>query len=160
MTEGLLTACTPFPEQPPAIADYQAARIADTTMVDAPAPWDLGALSDDLVVPLDSWLDEVCRWLNSTFAWQPYQVIPPCWRDHGQIAYEVAALAFARSDAMCAAASTVSWHEQLDRFVQRMNTMLGRSGDECRAGRHADRPARYQLGSWQIDGNRPNSETI
>ncbi|MFF3554606.1 hypothetical protein ACFYXL_14495 [Streptomyces tsukubensis] len=150
---GTATAWAPFPEQPPMVAEYQAARITDTAMVDAPAPWDLGVLPVELATELDSWIDAVCRWLNSTYAWQSPTVIPPCWRQHGQIAYEVAALAFARSDALCAAGSTVAWHEQLDRFVQRMHSGLGRSGDDCRAGRHGPRPARYSIDAWHGYGD-------
>ncbi|MFD5553773.1 hypothetical protein ACFWIA_08025 [Streptomyces sp. NPDC127068] len=149
MTESVPNAWAPFPDQPPAVAEYQVARITDPAKVGAPAPWDLGALPVELVTELDHWLDAVCRWLNSTYAWQSHQVIPPCWRGHGQIAYEVAALAFARADALCAAGSTVGWHEQLDRAVQRMNSGLGRAGDDCRAGRHGPRPARYLVDAWQ-----------
>ncbi|MEV6396186.1 hypothetical protein AB0M39_15655 [Streptomyces sp. NPDC051907] len=40
------------------------------------------------------------------------------------------------------------WHEQYDRFLTRMHKALGKAGDECRVGRHEDRPARFQLAAW------------
>ncbi|WP_406147272.1 hypothetical protein [Streptomyces anulatus] len=40
------------------------------------------------------------------------------------------------------------WHEQYDRFLTRMQKALGRPGDECRAGRHENRPSRFQLAAW------------
>ncbi|GAA3162309.1 MULTISPECIES: hypothetical protein [Streptomyces] len=137
----------PFPELPSALAEYVAARAAEEVPT-GPSPWDIGALPEDLRGSLDDWLGAVCRWLNRTYAWQPHQVIPPCWSEHEGLAYEVASLAFARSDAFSEAVSSVVWHEQCDRFIARMNAALGRAGDACRSGRHDDRPARFQLAAW------------
>ncbi|MFE0582314.1 hypothetical protein [Streptomyces sp. NPDC058874] len=138
----------PFPEAPALILEYIAERSAEESVVDGPPPWDLGALSAELIEPMPAWLDAVCRWLNETYAWQPQDVIPPCWKKHEGLGYEIAALAFARDDAYADAGSTVVWHEQYDRFVSRMNKVLGKAGDECRLGRHEDRPARFQLAAW------------
>ncbi|QCX77854.1 hypothetical protein C9F11_21110 [Streptomyces sp. YIM 121038] len=138
----------PFPEPPALIADYIAARSAEDAVVDGPAPWDIGALTEELIEPLPEWLDAVCRWLNQTYAWQPQYVIPPCWIEHEHLPYEIAAFAFARLDAYDDAGSVVVWHEQYDRFVTRMNNMLGKAGDDCRVGKHDARPARFQLDAW------------
>ncbi|MFJ7590255.1 hypothetical protein ACIQZO_23290 [Streptomyces sp. NPDC097617] len=138
----------PFPEPPALILEYIAARSAEDSAVDGPAPWDLGALSAELIAPMPAWLDSVCRWLNWTYAWQPQDVIPPCWTKHEGLAFEIVALAFARTDAYADAGSSVIWHEQYDRFLTRMNKALGKAGDECRVGRHEDRPARFQLAAW------------
>ncbi|KOU84191.1 hypothetical protein ADK94_18895 [Streptomyces sp. XY593] len=138
----------PFPEAPALILEYIAERSAEESVVDGPPPWDLGALSAELIEPMPTWLDAVCRWLNEAYAWQPQDVIPPCWKQHEGLGYEIAALAFARDDAYADAGSTVVWHEQYDRFVSRMNKVLGKAGDECRLGRHEDRPARFQLAAW------------
>ncbi|WP_209311424.1 hypothetical protein [Streptomyces spiramenti] len=97
---------------------------------------------------MPAWLDSVCRWLNQTYAWQPQDVIPPCWRHHGNLTYEIAALAFARADAYRDAGAAIVWHEQYDRFLTRMNKVLGKAADECRVGRHGDRPSRFQLAAW------------
>ncbi len=139
----------PFPEPPALILEYIAERTAEESVVDGPAPWDLGALSAELIAPMPAWLDSVCRWLNGRYAWQPQDVIPPCWAKHEGLAYEIAALAFARGDAYMEAGSSVLWHEQYDRFLTRMNKTLGKSGDECRVGRHEERPARFQLDAWR-----------
>lgn len=138
----------PFPEPPALILEYIAERSAEESVVDGPAPWDLGALPPELIAPMPTWLDSVCRWLNVRYAWQPQDVIPPCWTKHEGLGYEIAALAFARADAFADAGSSVVWHEQYDRFVARMNRTLGKAGDECRVGRHEDRPARFQLAAW------------
>ncbi|QEU90516.1 hypothetical protein [Streptomyces kanamyceticus] len=138
----------PFPEAPALIADYLAERSAEESVAVGPAPWDIGALTAELLAPLPGWLDEVCRWLNQTYAWQPQHVIPPCWMDHEQLAYEIAAFAFARIDAYDDAGSVVLWHEQYDRFLTRMNNALGKAGDDCRVGKHDPRPARFALAAW------------
>lgn len=138
----------PFPEPPALILDYIAERSAEGSVVDGPAPWDLGSLSAELIAPMPLWLDSVCRWLNTAYAWQPQDVIPPCWKRHEALGYEIAALAFARSEAYAKAGNAVTWHEQYDRFLTRMNKSLGKAGDECRVGRHEDRPARFQLAAW------------
>ncbi|MGW4503653.1 hypothetical protein ACWENO_03345 [Streptomyces sp. NPDC004436] len=138
----------PFPEPPALILEYIAERSAEESVVDGPPPWDLGALSAELIEPMPSWLDAVCRWLNQSYAWQPQDVIPPCWKEHEGLGYEIAALAFARDDACADAGSTIVWHEQYDRFLSRMNKALGKAGDECRLGRHDARPARFQLAAW------------
>ncbi|MEN8656125.1 hypothetical protein ABCR94_37525 [Streptomyces sp. 21So2-11] len=150
----------PFPEPPVLILEYIAARSAEESVVDGPTPWDLGSLSAELIAPMPSWLDSVCRWLNWTYAWQPQDVIPPCWSKHEDLGYEIAALAFARTDAYEEAGKAVIWHEQYGRFVARMNKTLGRAGDECRVGRHEDRPARFQLAAWppQVDGSAEESQ--
>ncbi|MFD6417026.1 hypothetical protein [Streptomyces sp. NPDC060194] len=147
MTHPLLS-YEPFPEPPAPILDYIAARSADPSVAGGPAPWDLGALTPELAAPMPAWLDAVCRWLNSRYAWQPHDVIPPCWAKHEGLAYEIVALAFARADALPDAGSAVLWHEQYGRFLIRIQKALGRSGDECRAGRHEDRPSRFQLAVW------------
>lgn len=138
----------PFPEPPALILEYIAERSAEESVVDGPAPWDLGALPAELIEPMPAWLDSVCRWLNGRYAWQPQDVIPPCWTEHEGLAYEIAALAFARSDAYMDAGTTVIWHEQYDRFLTRMNKALGKAGDECRVGQHEARPSRFQLAAW------------
>ncbi|MCX4549621.1 hypothetical protein OG204_18670 [Streptomyces sp. NBC_01387] len=148
MTKNLIAGFAPFPDPPALILDYIAARSAEESVVDGPLPWDLGALPAELIAPMPAWLDTVCRWLNQTYAWQPQDVIPPCWKEHEHLSYEIAALAFARADAYEVAGSAVIWHEQYDRFVTRMNKSLGKSGDECRVGRHDERPARFQLAAW------------
>ncbi|MGW2840579.1 hypothetical protein ACWCWD_22650 [Streptomyces sp. NPDC001493] len=148
MTETL-THFEPFPEPPPLILEYIAERSTeDSVAADGPAPWDLGALSAELTEPMTPWLDSVCRWLNRTYAWQPQQIIPPCWAKHGGLAYDIAALAFARGDAYADAGSSVIWHEHLDRFFTRMNKFLGLAANECRVGQHEDCPARFQLAAW------------
>ncbi|MFE6737543.1 hypothetical protein [Streptomyces tubercidicus] len=146
----------PFPEPPALILEYIAARSAEESMVDGPAPWDLGALSAELTAPLHAWLDSVCRWLNWRYTWQPQDVIPPCWAKHEGLGYEVVALAFARIDAYADAGSSVVWHEQYERFLTRMKRALGKDGDECRVGRHDVRPARFQLAAW---GAKPSQST-
>lgn len=138
----------PFPVPPAWVSDHLIALTDEESSVDGPPPWDLGALPEELSNPVLDWLDEVCRWLNTTYAWQPQHVIPPCWKDHQGLAYGVAAFAFARSDAYAEAGSTIVWHEQYDRFLTRMNASLGKAGAECRVGRHDARPARYQLAAW------------
>ncbi|GAB2777655.1 hypothetical protein [Streptomyces daliensis] len=148
MTENPLARYAPFPEPPALIANYLAERASEQSVVDGPSPWDLGALPAELLAPMPDWLDSVCRWLNQTYAWQPHHVIPPCWAQHEHLAYEIAALAFARTDAYEDPGSTVLWHEQYDRFLTRMNNALGKTGDECRVGRHDHRPARFQLAAW------------
>ncbi|OKK02390.1 hypothetical protein AMK26_22245 [Streptomyces sp. CB03234] len=150
----------PFPEPPALILEYIAARSAEDSVVDGPAPWDLGALSPELIQPMPAWLDSVCRWLNRTYAWQPQDVIPPCWTKHEGLGYEIAALAFARTDAFADAGSVVIWHEQYDRFVARMNRVLGKAGDECRVGRHEDRPARFQLAAWPAQAPGGDEEPL
>ncbi|UNZ18183.1 hypothetical protein [Streptomyces sp. 891-h] len=147
MTSPLST-FEPFPEPPALILEYLAERSAENSVVDSPAPWDLGALPTKLIEPMSAWLDSVCRWLNGRYAWQPEEVIPPCWTKHEGLAYEIAALAFAREDAYAEAGSAVIWHEQYNRFLTRMNKFLGKAGDECRVGRHEPRPVRFQLAAW------------
>ncbi|MGW5335196.1 hypothetical protein [Streptomyces bauhiniae] len=147
MTERTVFAgYVPFPEPPGLIEDYVAARSAGEE--DGPPPWEIGALSPELLAPLPARLDRVCRWLNQTYAWQSRGVIPPCWKEHHHLPYEIAAFAFARLDAYADAGSTVVWHEQYERFVTRMNNTLGRSADACRAGKHDDRPAGFALAAW------------
>ena len=143
-----------FPEFPASIATYLAERATDEELASTPSPWDIGNLPEPLASVVLRWIDNVCRWLNSTYAWQPNHVIPPCWREHGQLAYEVAALSFSRVDAYLGAGTAVVWHEQLDRFFTRMNSALGKGADQCRVGRHEPRPARYQLESWPSAGPR------
>ncbi|MFF4500360.1 hypothetical protein [Streptomyces sp. NPDC001401] len=155
----LLARFEPFPEPPALILEYIAERSAEESVVDGPAPWDLGALPAELIAPMPAWLDSACRWLNWAYAWQPQDVIPPCWRKHEGLGYEIAALAFARTDAYADAGSTVIWHEQYDRFLTRMNKALGKAGDECRVGRHEDRPARFQLAAWPAQAGGGREET-
>ncbi|MER5968527.1 hypothetical protein ABT112_02050 [Streptomyces sp. NPDC002055] len=143
----------PFPEPPALILEYIAERSAEESVVDGPAPWDLGALPAELIEPMPAWLDSVCRWLNGRYAWQPQDVIPPCWTEHEGLAYDIAALAFARGDAYAEAGSAVTWHEQYNRFLTRMNNTLGKAGDECRVGKHEQRPARFQLAAWPALAN-------
>ncbi|MCC3767569.1 hypothetical protein [Streptomyces sp. UNOC14_S4] len=151
MTTNPLARLTPFPDPPSLIAEYLAERAAEESVVDGPAPWDIGSLTRELLDGMPTWLDAVCRWLNTTYAWQPHQAIPPCWMDHNALVYEIAALAFARADAYAdPAGSVVVWHEQYERFVLRMNAALGKAGDDCRVGRHMDRPARFQLAAWPV----------
>lgn len=138
-----------FPKIPADVADYRTAITDEEALLDGPEPWDLGALPEDLASSVLSWLDDVCRWLNRTYAWQPHQTIPPCWRQHDHLAYEIAALAFARADAYREAGAAVVWHEQHDRLLHRINTALGKAGEQCRVGRHEDRPARYQIAAWR-----------
>lgn len=145
----------PFPEPPPLLLEYIAARSAEAIVADGPAPWDLGALPAELIRPMPAWLDSVCRWLNGRYAWQPQDVIPPCWARHEGLAYEIAALALAREEAYADAGSSVTWHEQYDRFLTRMNRALGKAGDECRVGRHEDRPSRFQLAAWPAPADGP-----
>ncbi|MDH6107965.1 hypothetical protein [Kitasatospora sp. MAP12-44] len=147
----------PFPEPPALILDYIAERSAEESVVDGPPPWDLGALPAELAKPMPAWLNSVCRWLNQTYAWQPQDVIPPCWEKHEGLGYEIAALAFARGDAYADPGSTVVWHEQYDRFLTRMTKALGKAGDECRVGRHEDRPARFQIAAW---GDEPAAVAV
>lgn len=158
MTTNPLARLAPFPEPPALIADYIAARSAENSAVDEPPPWNISALPAKLIAPMPIWLDAVCRWLNQTYAWQPQDVIPPCWREHDHLVYEIAALAFARTDAFEDAGSAVIWHEQYDRFLTRMNKALGKAGDECRVGRHDDRPARFQLAAWPAERSGGSDE--
>lgn len=148
----------PFPEAPALILNYIAKRSAEGSVVDGPAPYDLGALSAELIEHMPAWLDSVCRWLNGRYAWQPQDVIPPCWAKHEGLAYEIAALAFARGDAYAEAGKAVIWHEQYDRFLTRMNKTLGKAGDECRVGRHEDRPSRFQLAAWPAPAEEDTEE--
>lgn len=149
MIANPLARLAPFPEPPSLIAEYLAERAAEESVADGPAPWDIGALTKELLDGMPTWLDAVCRWLNTAYAWQPHQAIPPCWTEHDALVYEIAALAFARADAYTdTTGSVVVWHEQYERFVARMNAALGKAGDDCRVGRHADRPARFQLAAW------------
>ncbi|WP_418154272.1 hypothetical protein [Actinoalloteichus caeruleus] len=143
-----LSAFEPYPEPPALILEYIGERSAEESVVDGPAPWDLGALAAELIEPMPAWLDSVCRWLNGRYAWQPQDVIPPCWARHEGLAYEIAALAFARGDAYTDASSSVIWHQQYDRFLVRVNKILGKAGDEFRVGKHEERPARFQLAAW------------
>ncbi|WP_435613556.1 hypothetical protein [Streptomyces sp. bgisy159] len=136
----------PFPEPLGLITNYIAAQSAEE--LDGPPPWDIGALSAELLARLHDWLDEVCRWLNQTYAWQPQHVIPPCWKEHDHLPYEIAAFAFVRLDACNDGGSMIVWHEQYDRFVTRMNNALGKSGDDCRMGKHDASPARFAFAAW------------
>ncbi|MGW4883465.1 hypothetical protein [Streptomyces murinus] len=140
----------PFPEPPAVILEYIAERSAEETMVDGPPPWDLGSLPTELMAPMPAWLDSVCRWLNGRYAWQPQDVIPPCWEQHEGLADQIAALAFARIEVYADVGSAVVWHEQYERFLSRMNRSLGKAGDECQVGRHQDRPSRFQLAAWPV----------
>ncbi|WP_239073850.1 hypothetical protein [Streptomyces sp. SID10853] len=158
MTETL-TQFEPFPELPALILDYIAERSTEDSVVEGPAPWDLGALPAELLDQMPTWLDSVCRWLNGRYAWQPQDVIPPCWTEHEGLGYEIAALAFARTEAYAVAGSSVVWHEQYDRFLTRMNKALGQAGDECRVGRHVDRPARFQLAAWPPRAGNESEES-
>ena len=97
---------------------------------------------------MPAWLDSVCRWLNRTYAWQPQDVIPPCWVKHGGLAYEVAALAFAREDAYTAAGSSVVWHEQYDRFLTRMNKTLGKAATNAASAGTMTVRHGFQLAAW------------
>ncbi|WP_198540395.1 hypothetical protein [Streptomyces exfoliatus] len=137
-----------FPEPPAAVAECVAERSVATSLADCAAPWDLGALGSELLGLVLGWLDESCRWLNATYAWLPEYVIPPCWADHERLAYEVAALAFARIEAYEEPGAVILWHEQYDRFITRMNAALGKAGDDCRVGKHDRRPARFALQAW------------
>lgn len=148
MNKNPFACYAPFPDPPPLIADYIAERSAEESVLDGPSPWDIGALTAELLAPLPDWLDSVCRWLNATYAWQPQHVIPPCWTEHHHLAYEIAAVAFARYDAYLSPSSAVVWHEQYDRFLTRMDKTLGQAGDDCRGGRHATRSACFQLDAW------------
>ncbi|MFI5803361.1 hypothetical protein [Streptomyces sp. NPDC051561] len=148
MTTQLRTAFGPFPEVPATIATYLAERATDEELEGAPPPWDIGTLPDALAGTVLQWLDDVCRWLNWTYAWQPNHVIPPCWREHQQLGYEIAALTFARGDAYLNAGTAVLWHEQYERFAARMDKSLGKSAEQCRTGRHEPRPSRFQLNAW------------
>ncbi|XIE78419.1 hypothetical protein AB6O49_10235 [Streptomyces sp. SBR177] len=65
-----------------------------------------------------------------------------------RLAYEVAALAFARIEAYEEPGSVIVWHEQYDRFITRMTAALGKAADDCRMGKHDRRPARFALASW------------
>lgn len=143
MSSNVSSALPRFPEPPALIAEYIARR--STSLTDEPPPWDVGALPPDLQDVLIEWLDSVCRWLNETYAWQPHHVIPPCWTQHPQLVYEVAALAFARADAYDDPGSAILWHEQYERFLHRTNGALGEAGNDCRAGRHDRRPAHFYL---------------
>ncbi|MEV0278587.1 hypothetical protein AB0I22_19695 [Streptomyces sp. NPDC050610] len=148
MTTTSITLFAPFPDQPADLAEYAAARSAEEAETYGPPPWDIGALPEELRASLLEWLDTVCRWLNQTYTWQPQHAIPPCWQEHEHLGYEIAALAFARADAYEDAGSAVVWHEQYARFQTRMSEALGKAGDECRVGRHENRPARFQLDAW------------
>ncbi|MFC7928750.1 hypothetical protein [Streptomyces cinereoruber] len=148
MTAGILTRYAAFPELPAAVAEYIAERSVEAVPTGRPAPWDLGSLPSDLLDPVLGWLDDSCRWLNATYAWLPEYVIPPCWADHERLAYEVAALAFARIEAYEEPGSVIVWHEQYDRFITRMTAALGKAADDCRVGKHDRRPARFALQAW------------
>lgn len=149
----------PFPDPPPLIAEYLAKRSMEETVLDGPEPCDIGALTEELFKPLPAWLDAVARWLNETYAWQPQHVIPPCWAEHHQLGYEIAAFAFVRADVYFEGPkAAVLWHEQYDRFLTRMNNALGKAGDECRTGRHDLRPARFLLGAWP--GPNPSEDDV
>lgn len=154
MSTNPLARFAPLPEPPALIADYLAEKSTDESLANGPSPWDVGALSAELLAPLPAWLDQVARWFNDTYAWTPQQIIPPCWSQHDGLVYEIAAFAFARIDAYADAGSVIVWHEQYDRFVTRMNNALGKSGDECRVGRHEDRPARFALSCWPPAGEQ------
>ncbi|MGA4842136.1 hypothetical protein [Streptomyces sp. G45] len=157
MNPNPLARLAPFPDPPALIADYLAERATAESVVDGPPPWDIGALSAELLAPLPAWLDAVCRWLNQTYAWQPHHVIPPCWTEHEHLPYEIAAFAFARVEAYDDAGSVIVWHEQYDRFLTRMNNALGKAGDDCRVGKHEPRPARFALASWPPRSPGPNA---
>ncbi|MGJ5898363.1 hypothetical protein ACSCBZ_41440 [Streptomyces niveiscabiei] len=148
----------PFPELPAVVAEYTAARTTDINSLSNPAPWDLGALTAEVLDPVLAWLDAVCRWLNQTYAWQPHQVIPPCWQQHEHVAYEIAAFASTRIDTATDPGTAIIWHEQYDRFTTRMNNTLGKAGDDCRVGRHEPRPARFALSVWPPE-NRAGGPT-
>lgn len=142
---------TAFPELPALVAEYAVKRTTEVDCMGNPPPWDLGALPEEVRAPLLSWLDQVCRWLNHTYAWQPHQVIPPCWREHEHLSYEIAAFAFTRTDANDEPGAAIIWHEQYDRFLHRMNNSLGKAGDDCRVGKHDLRPTRFMLAAWPAD---------
>ncbi|MFG3259055.1 hypothetical protein [Streptomyces sp. NPDC048172] len=134
----------PFPPLPADVHEYLLAVIEEG----GPLPWDLGAIPTSLADSVLPWLATVVRWLNTTYAWQPHQLIPPCWRQHDHLTYELAALAFARTDAYRDPGAVPMWREQYDRFLSRTATSLGANADQCRMGRHQDRPARYHLAVW------------
>ncbi|WP_424212698.1 hypothetical protein ACN20G_11800 [Streptomyces sp. BI20] len=136
-----------LPDLPVVVAEYLV-KLATKEGVGSP-PWEFGGLPASARAGVLEWLDGVARWLNHAYAWQPEQVIPPCWAQHPGLALDLAGLAFARLDlAREPAGSAVVWHERYERALTRWNTALGRSGNDCRAGQHEHRPARVVMAAW------------
>ncbi|WP_327072033.1 hypothetical protein [Kitasatospora sp. NBC_01302] len=114
-------------------------------------PWDLPALGDgEFADAVFGWLDDVVMWLNHSYGWQEEQVIPACWQQHQGLSCDLAAIAFARSDAYAppTAGYAGRWHSDLEDFYRRMITALGDAGRDCRRGDHK-RPSGYALKSVQ-----------
>ncbi|MFG2987379.1 hypothetical protein ACGFYQ_40195 [Streptomyces sp. NPDC048258] len=60
---------------------------------------------------------------------------------HPGLALDLAGLAFGRLElAHEPADALIVWHERYERALTRWNTALGRTADDCRAGRHEARP--------------------
>jgi hypothetical protein len=105
-------------------------------------PWALADCPDVLRGSIWRWCEEVADWINHDYAWQPTQLIPPCWPKHSHIAQELPVLAILRWQAEHATTSAAmeDWHRfAFPMFCDRMMERLGESG--CRTGRHIDWPA-------------------
>jgi hypothetical protein len=139
----------PWPPLPAVLrAQLDAVRTADDPAVPpafpVPRPWDLCSVTGGLADAVWTWLDQVARWLNHTYAAHDGQVVPACWRQHAGIAHDLAALAFSRVDVYAAstAAYVPRWHADLEDFHRRTAAALG-PHPPCLRGRHDELPPRY-----------------
>ncbi len=111
-------------------ADARDKRVAE--MAEMPRPWTPASCPPELREHLYPWLDNVARWLNDQYSWQPKTMIPACWPRHPHIAHELALLAMLRHDAEQQTTPTAlnEWHRySRPLFVERM---LAQLGEGCR----------------------------
>ena len=91
-------------------------------------PWDPASCVDPrLRSELWRWLDDVVRWFNREYVWDPAGLIPACWPRHPHLVHEVALLADLRRRAGLALAGDAleEWHRYaVPAFVERMRTRM------------------------------------
>ena len=101
-------------------------------LAELPRPWIPASCEPALRRRLYAWLDEVARWLNDQYSWQPKTMIPPCWHRHPHIAHELAVLAMQRHSAEydINPRALDDWHRyNRPLFIERM---LAQLGEACR----------------------------
>ncbi len=118
----------------------QRAKLGDLETL--PRPWDPASLTRPLLRrELWTWLEAVVAWLNTQYAWETTETIPPCWPAHPHLVHEIAVLADQRRLAGLALSSDAleDWHRYaLPSFTDRMRT---RTRGGCQEG-HQPWPAR------------------
>lgn len=109
-----------------------------------PRPWIPGSCDPELRQHLYAWLDDVARWLNDQYSWQPQTMVPACWPRHPHLAHELAVLAMLRhqGEQETNPAALNEWHRySRPLFVERM---LAQLDEGCRT-RHTTWPGRSRF---------------